>query len=91
MLDRARTEVGSDINAHRERIAELEAQLKEAHGKTERAMSMAQQAKSGFVYVISNKGSFGDNVVKIGMTRRLDSKKRVKELGSFHLRWILTR
>jgi hypothetical protein len=33
------------------------------------------------VYVISNIGSFGDGVVKIGMTRRLEPMDRVRELG----------
>lgn len=42
---------------------------------------MAQQTKAGHVYVISNIGSFGDNVFKIGMTRRLEPMDRVKELG----------
>ena len=42
---------------------------------------MAQQTKRGNVYVISNVGSFGENVYKVGMTRRLDPMDRVKELG----------
>ncbi len=42
---------------------------------------MAQQTKSGHVYVISNIGSFGENVYKIGMTRRLEPLDRVRELG----------
>ncbi|MGM9560169.1 DUF4041 domain-containing protein [Anaerovibrio slackiae] len=37
--------------------------------------------KAGFVYVISNIGSFGEGVFKIGMTRRLDPMERVRELG----------
>lgn len=37
--------------------------------------------KAGYVYVISNIGSFGENVYKIGMTRRLDPMERVDELG----------
>ena len=37
--------------------------------------------KAGYVYVISNIGSFGDNIYKIGMTRRLDPQDRVDELG----------
>ena len=37
--------------------------------------------KAGNVYIISNLGSFGDNVFKIGMTRRLDPMDRVNELG----------
>lgn len=40
-----------------------------------------QNAKAGYVYVISNIGSFGENVYKIGMTRRLDPTDRVYELG----------
>jgi hypothetical protein len=63
------------------KVAELEAKLKEAEEKRQRAMSMAQQTKAGHIYVISNIGSFGEDVYKIGMTRRLDPLDRVKELG----------
>ena len=45
-------------------------------------MSMAQQTKIGYVYVISNIGSFGKDVYKIGMTRRLDPMERVLELSN---------
>lgn len=41
----------------------------------------AANTRAGYVYVISNVGSFGKNVVKIGMTRRLDPMDRVRELG----------
>ncbi|TDO05071.1 DUF4041 domain-containing protein [Sunxiuqinia elliptica] len=64
--------------------AELEAikqQLAEAEEKGQRALSMAQQTKQGHVYIISNIGSFGDNILKIGLTRRLEPLDRVKELG----------
>lgn len=64
-----------------EKIRELQEQLSEAHQKFERSVSMAQQTKRGYVYVISNIGSFGENVYKIGMTRRLEPMDRVKELG----------
>ncbi|GAB3144140.1 hypothetical protein GCM10027258_32210 [Amycolatopsis stemonae] len=37
--------------------------------------------RTGWVYVISNVGSFGDGVVKVGLTRRLDPLERVRELG----------
>ena len=40
-----------------------------------------ENQKAGYVYVISNIGSFGENVFKIGMTRRLDPQERVDELG----------
>lgn len=64
-----------------EQIAELERRLEEAHQLKERAVSQAQLTRSGHVYIISNIGSFGENVYKIGMTRRLDPLDRVKELG----------
>ena len=41
---------------------------------------MAQQTRTGHVYVISNIGSFGDGVFKIGMTRRLEWQDRIDEL-----------
>lgn len=43
---------------------------------------MAEQTKYGYVYIISNIGSFGENVFKIGLTRRLDPMDRVRELSS---------
>lgn len=62
-------------------LAELQVKLAEAEAKNQRALSMAQQTKSGHVYIISNIGSFGENVFKIGMTRRLEPLDRVRELG----------
>jgi hypothetical protein len=56
-------------------------QLNELIEKEKRAVSLAQTTRAGYVYVISNKTSFGGNVVKIGMTRRADPNERVKELG----------
>ena len=70
--------------AHDEHDAEvqrLKAQLEEAQDKLQRAKSMAELTKAGFVYVISNIGSFGENVFKVGMTRRLEPNDRVRELG----------
>lgn len=63
------------------KLEELEQQLGEAESRGQRALSMAQQTKRGHVYVISNIGSFGEHVLKIGMTRRLEPMDRVKELG----------
>jgi hypothetical protein len=60
---------------------ELEQRIQEAEDKNKRALSMAQQTKRGYVYIISNHGSFGEGVLKIGMTRRLDPLDRVWELG----------
>lgn len=64
-----------------EKITTLEGRLQEALAMKERAMSMAQQTRTGYVYVISNVRSFGEGVYKIGMTRRLDPMDRVHELG----------
>ena len=63
------------------KIQELEVKYREAEERNQRALSMAQQTKRGHVYVISNTGSFGDDVFKIGLTRRLEPLDRVKELG----------
>lgn len=66
---------------YEEKLKELEVKLKEAEEKNKRAQSMAELTKSGHVYIISNIGSFGDEVFKIGMTRRLEPQDRVDELG----------
>lgn len=62
-------------------VEELQRRLTEAKTNKERAIAQAQMTRSGHVYVISNVGSFGEHVYKIGMTRRLDPMDRVKELG----------
>lgn len=64
-----------------QKLAELQIKFEEAEAKNQRAISMAQQTRSGHVYVISNIGSFGENVYKIGMTRRLEPLDRVRELS----------
>lgn len=63
------------------KIQELESQLNDIDKKKEEIVNL-QNGKAGYVYVISNLGSFGDNVFKIGMTRRLDPQERIDELGS---------
>ena len=63
------------------KLRELELKLQAAEEKNQRALSMAQQTRTGHVYVISNIGSFGEEVFKIGMTRRLEPKDRIRELG----------
>jgi len=72
---------GEQLEKLKRRINDLEQDLVNANKKSERALSMAQQTKRGHVYVVSNIGSFGENIYKIGMTRRLDPIDRVKELG----------
>jgi hypothetical protein len=63
------------------KIKELESQLNDIDKKKEEIINL-QNGKAGYVYVISNLGSFGDDIFKIGMTRRLDPQERIDELGS---------
>ena len=65
----------------RARILELQNQLTGVIVKKEEIVNL-QNGKAGNVYIISNLGSFGKDVFKIGMTRRLDPQDRVNELGS---------
>lgn len=84
-LDKARAEVAlssaSERAAMEARVAELNRRLTEAEAKSQRAISRAQQTRAGNVYIISNIGSFGADIVKIGMTRREKPHDRIWELG----------
>jgi Domain of unknown function (DUF4041)/T5orf172 domain len=62
-------------------IAVLQAKLAELDGAIEQNDYRAANIRAGYVYVISNPGAFGPDVVKIGMTRRLEPLDRVRELG----------
>ncbi len=85
MLAKAREEAAQATGAQLEKltaqIGSLQAKIEEAHTRKERAIARAQLTKSGFVYVISNVGSFGEKVFKIGMTRRMEPMDRIYELG----------
>ena len=85
LLEKAKEEAqkasGEKLALLNSKISDLKRELEEAHQKSERAKSMAEQTRIGHVYIISNIGSFGEGIVKIGMTRRLDPFDRVKELG----------
>ena len=60
---------------------ELERRLAELDGAIARNDYRAANIRAGYVYVISNRGAFGDHVVKIGLTRRLEPLDRINELG----------
>lgn len=68
------------IQALETKIRELEGQVDKIEEKKEEIVKRAN-GKAGYVYVISNLGSFGENVFKIGMTRRLNPQDRIDELG----------
>ena len=61
--------------------AEMESKLNEIGDALDGLNRRSANIRAGHVYVISNVGSFGPDMVKIGMTRRLDPMDRVKELG----------
>ena len=65
-----------------DKVKELEEKLKELEKAKQTVLERGANAKAGFVYIISNIGSFGEDVYKIGMTRRLEPMDRVKELSS---------
>lgn len=60
---------------------ELEAKLVEIDGSIHGVEEREANIRAGYVYIISNVGAFGEHMVKIGLTRRLDPMDRVRELG----------
>ncbi len=76
--DKAKDDQRAEFEA---KLVELQVKLAEAEAKNQRALSMAQQTRAGHVYIISNVGSLGEEVFKVGMTRRLEPYDRIRELG----------
>lgn len=72
---------GDDLAKLELKIEKIEEEKQKLEAKFERATSQAQITRAGYIYVISNIGSFGEGVCKIGMTRRLEPMDRVVELG----------
>jgi Domain of unknown function (DUF4041)/T5orf172 domain len=72
-LEALRMKDGTDLGLE-EKLSELDAAI--AHNDYRTA-----NIRAGYVYIISNRGAFGANVVKIGLTRRLEPLERVNELG----------
>lgn len=71
----------TEIEALKAQILTLQQHLADVVVKKEEIVNL-QNGKAGNVYIISNLGSFGDDVFKIGMTRRVNPQDRVNELGS---------
>lgn len=65
-----------------EGVLNAEASLADVREALDGVMRRAANIRAGYVYVISNIGAFGESVVKIGLTRRLEPMERVYELGS---------
>lgn len=79
-LSKANNDIEKNIYA--DKIKELEEKIKLLEKDKENVLQRETNTRAGFVYIISNIGSFGEDVFKIGMTRRLEPMDRVKELGS---------
>ena len=77
----AETTDSDKVRQLEERLAELQKQLEGVAARKDE-ITRLQNGKAGNVYIISNLGSFGDHVFKIGMTRRLDPQDRINELGN---------
>ena len=71
-----------EIFALKNKIKELENGLEKVKQDEMNLENRKNSTRAGYVYIISNIGSFGENIYKIGMTRRLDPQIRVDELGS---------
>lgn len=84
-IQRLRAQLGISDDSNLEQlhlqIAQLEEQLHSLEEKKAEIINL-QHGKAGTVYIISNLGAFGDDVFKIGMTRRLDPQERIGELSS---------
>lgn len=78
-LENATDEMKTEI---RNKINEINNSLEDIKKEKEAVDFREQNAKAGYVYVISNIGSFGENIYKIGMTRRLEPLERINELGN---------
>lgn len=84
--EKLRQEIQEAAEKDREKLLSklrmLEEKLKESTTLRTRAISMAEMVSEGNVYIVSNIGSFGQNIFKIGMTRRLVPEDRINELSN---------
>jgi len=80
-LDKERSHLVNALAASGGEDASLQAKLEELEEAIAQNDYRAANIRAGYVYVISNRGAFGQNVVKIGLTRRLEPLDRVRELG----------
>ncbi len=79
-LNSANNTVEQQIYA--DKIKELEEKIKLLEKDKQNVLDRESNTRAGYVYIISNIGSFGENVYKIGMTRRLEPMDRINELSS---------
>ena len=70
-----------ELKGDQDGVQRLREQLAEVDQAIESVNARAANTRAGYVYVISNIGSFGEKMVKVGMTRRLDPMDRIRELS----------
>ncbi|OEG12525.1 chromosome partitioning protein ParA [Enterococcus termitis] len=76
------TESNEEKESLNQQIADLELQISEKDKEKSELDYRNAHASAGYVYIISNIGAFGEDVVKIGVTRRLEPLERISELSS---------
>lgn len=79
-INNSKSEV--EIESLKRKLADLQDKLSDIQAKKAKLSDRAENPTAGYVYIISNIGSFGQNVYKIGVTRRLDPMDRINELSS---------
>lgn len=72
----------AEIDALKQQIAELQEQIENKEEEKNELDYRNTHAYAGYVYIISNIGAFGEDVFKIGVTRRLEPLERINELSS---------
>ncbi|SEJ17835.1 DUF4041 domain-containing protein [Sharpea azabuensis] len=82
LLEREKDISESELDEWKKQVEEIQTKISEKNDELEDIDYREMNAKAGYVYVISNIGAFGENVFKIGMTRRLEPQDRIDELGS---------
>lgn len=85
-LDKERAHYANTLEALRaqgamKEVEDIENRLRDIDAAIEMNDFRVANIRAGYVYVISNIGAFGNSVVKIGMTRRLEPMDRIRELG----------
>jgi hypothetical protein len=78
-LEKASTETEREI--FKKELDGIQAKLDDVEKNKQDVQYREQNTRAGYVYIISNIGSFGEDVYKIGVTRRLEPQERVDELG----------
>ena len=85
-LDKILTQIQEEkLDVKKELLIEKRVEIEKLLGEIEEGIKdvdyRVANKKAGYVYVISNIGTFGENIYKIGMTRRLEPQDRIDELG----------